>query len=140
LELWGLLNDECSWNCFRVWVILNVNDSGGYGHGLGLGETNARGCGFRGLFGETPILGLFTIGSVPRIVPRISLTCTPDSKTLSRNCRRGGGLFLCFSYSASPSSSESVCVRVSCFFGLGPDIGSSPSSLSFFLSIWAGKM
>jgi len=25
---------------------------------------NERGCGFRGLFGETPVLGLFTNGSI----------------------------------------------------------------------------
>jgi hypothetical protein len=30
------------------------------------GAVDARGCGFRGFFGETPVLGLFTNGLVPQ--------------------------------------------------------------------------
>jgi hypothetical protein len=32
---------------------------------------DARGCGFRGLFGETPVLGFFTNGSVLNIELKI---------------------------------------------------------------------
>jgi hypothetical protein len=35
------------------------------------GVANASGWGFRGLFNETPILGLFTNGSVPNTTPKI---------------------------------------------------------------------
>jgi len=38
------------------------------------GATDARGCGIRGFLGETPVLGLFTIGSVPNTVLKIWLT------------------------------------------------------------------
>jgi hypothetical protein len=43
--------------------------------------TYSRGCGFRGLFGETPVMGLFTSGSVPRKTPNIWLTYVLDNTT-----------------------------------------------------------
>jgi len=45
------------------------------------GETDARGLGFIGLFSETPVLGLFTYGSVPNTMPNIWLTFALDKTT-----------------------------------------------------------
>jgi hypothetical protein len=98
------------------------------------GVVDARGCGFRGFLRETPIMGLFIIGSVPSTTPRIWLTCAPDSTTLGGNCQ-GGNIFLRFSYNVSSSSFESVSVEASGFFRSGPELDPSPSSLSFFLRI-----
>jgi hypothetical protein len=39
----GLLNDECRQNCFRLWVILNINESGDFGHGMGVGSDRCKG-------------------------------------------------------------------------------------------------
>ena len=35
------------------------------------GASDARGCGFIGLFGETPVMGLFTNGSILNTGPKI---------------------------------------------------------------------
>jgi hypothetical protein len=52
----------------REWmIVLDVDDAGG--------------CGFRGFFNETPVLGLFTVGSVPNKVLRIWITSSPDNMT-----------------------------------------------------------
>jgi len=38
-----VLNDECRRNCFKVWVILNIDDSGGFGCGTGAGSGRCKG-------------------------------------------------------------------------------------------------
>jgi hypothetical protein len=55
------------------------------------GATDVRGCGFRGLFNKTPVLGLFPFSLVVIIAPNIWLICAPDITTLDRNC--GGVVF-----------------------------------------------
>jgi len=60
------------------------------------GETDARGCGFRGLFGETPVLGFFTNGSVLSTELKIWLTSTPDNMTST-----GSVEWLVFSFALS---------------------------------------
>jgi hypothetical protein len=63
---------------------MNVNDSVGFGHVERVrGGADARGCGFKGLFGETLVHGLFTNGSVPNTMPRIWLTSAPDNTALA---------------------------------------------------------
>jgi hypothetical protein len=126
-------------NVSRLWVILNINDSGGFGHGAGVGSGRCKGLWVQGFVRQDPVLGLFTNGSVPSTMPKIWLTCTPDNTTLSGSCQ-WVGLFLLSNYYISSSSSKSICVGTSGFFYSGPELGPSPGSLSFFFRSSTQKM
>jgi hypothetical protein len=103
------------------------------------GMKYARGCGFRGLFGKTLVPGFFSNGSVPSKMPKMWLTCAPNSMVSSGRLWRSD-LFFCSNCCISSSSSESLCSRASSFLCSGPELGASLASLSFFLSISVGKM
>jgi hypothetical protein len=97
------------------------------------GTTNATGWGFKGLFGETLVLGFFNIGSLMNTTLRIWLMSLADNRTLTGIRQRTSGiLFLCSNGCVSSSSSESDYAESSHFYGFGLELGPAPTS--FFSS------
>jgi hypothetical protein len=105
------------------------------------GIDDAMGWKFRGLFGETPVLGLFTTGSLMNTTLKIWLTSSPKNKILSGSrWRTDRILFLCSNGCISSSSLESYCAGAFFFYGSRPELGPAPASLSFFFSSSVGRI
>jgi hypothetical protein len=105
------------------------------------GIANTRGWGFKVLFGKISVLSFFTIGLVMKTTLKMLLTSSPDNTVL------GGSawwidnvLFLHSSGCVSSYSSKSDCVRASFFCGDEPELGATPTYLSFFFNNVLGRI